>query len=220
MVVKKTPDGERGMSIDALMLNEGRTISLTGPFTDELAELIVLQLLYLDSKSHEPIHLYINSPGGSVTAGMAIYDTMKTIGSPVHTYCLGLAASMGAFILSSGDKRYCMPEAEVMIHQPSGGSEGQAQNIKIAADHILRTRDRLNRILAMNTGKDIDTIAADTDRDNWFTADGALAYGLVDEIIPYTKGKKTLTLPTNNTPAAVQDDENEERSTSEPSEEE
>lgn len=185
MVLRREAGGERSMDIYSLLLDK-RIILLTGAVNDSMAEIITAELLYLDSQNHNPISIYINSPGGSVTAGMAIYDTMKTIHSEVHTYCMGVAASMAAVLLSSGDKRYSLPEAEIMIHQPSGGTEGQASNIQIAADHILRTKNRLNQILAKNTGKDIDTIATDTDRDNWFTADGALEYGLVDEIVSYT----------------------------------
>ena len=186
MTIKRTAEGERSMDICSRLLDE-RIIMLTGEVNDQSAEIIVAELLYLDSLSHEPISLYINSPGGSVTSGFAIYDTMNTVKSPVHTYCLGMAASMGAFLLSSGEKghRYCMPEAEVMIHQPLGGAQGQATEIEIAARHILRTKERLNRILAKNTGKDIDTIANDTDRDNWLSADEALAYGLVDQIVTH-----------------------------------
>ncbi len=182
MTVKPTADGERAMDIFSRLL-DSRIVMLTGEVNDVSAEIIVAQLLYLDSMGHDPISLYINSPGGSVSAGFAIYDCMNTIKSEVHTYCMGIAASMGAFLLSSGKKRYCTPMGEVMIHQPLGGAQGQATDVQIQAEHLLRTKKRLNEILAKNTGKDIDTIATDTDRDNWLTAEEALEYGLVDEIV-------------------------------------
>ena len=184
MVIKRTNDGERSMDIFSRLLDT-RIIMLTGEVNDDQAESIIAQLLYLESLSAStPISLYINSPGGSVSAGLAIYDTMNTIKSEVHTYCVGIAASMGAFLLSSGakDHRYCLPNAEVMIHQPLGGAHGQATDVEIQAKHLLNTKKRLNTILAANTGKDYDTIAADTDRDNWLTAEEALAYGLIDHI--------------------------------------
>lgn len=187
MVIKRSADGERSFDIFSRLL-DSRIIMLTGEVNDQSAELIVAQLLYLDSINSEDISLYINSPGGSVSAGFAIYDTMKTIKSKVNTYCMGMAASMGAFLLAAGDTRYCMPYAEVMIHQPLGGSQGQATDVQLAALHLLQTKERLNKILAERTGKDIDQIAADTDRDNWMTAEEALKYGLVDEVItPSTK---------------------------------
>lgn len=182
MVIKRTSEGERSMDISSRLLDE-RIILFTGEVNDAMAEIIVAELLHLDNINHEPISMYINSPGGSVTAGMAIYDTMQTIQSDVNTFCLGMAASMGAFILSSGKKRYCMPNAEVMIHQPLGGANGQATDVMIQAAHLQRTKEKLNRILASNTGKDIETIAKDTDRDNWLSAEEAVAYGLVDEIV-------------------------------------
>lgn len=154
--------------------------------TDVSANVIVAQMLFLEAEDPDKdIHLYINSPGGSVTAGMAIYDTMKYIKCDVSTICMGMAASMGAFLLAGGTKgkRLILPNAEVMIHQPSGGSRGQATEIEIAAKHILKTKDRLNRILAENTGKDIEVVAADTERDNWMSAEEALAYGIVDRIV-------------------------------------
>lgn len=182
MVIKKSPDGERAMDICSRML-EDRIIFLTGEVNDGMAELITAQLLYLDSLNQEPISIYINSPGGSVTAGMAIYDTMRAVGSDVNTVCIGLAASMGAFLLSCGNHRACGENAEVMIHQPLGGSQGQATEIEIAAQHILRTKKHLTTILAKNTNQPYDKVAADTERDNWLTAQEALDYGLVDEII-------------------------------------
>ena len=159
---------------------------LTEEVNDTTASLVVAQLLFLDSEDPDKdIHFYINSPGGSVSAGLAIYDTMQLVRADVSTICMGMAASMGAFLLAGGKKgkRYVLPNAEVMIHQPSGGAQGQASDIKINADHILATRDRLNRIMAENTGKDLATIERDTERDNWLTAEEAVAYGLVDQII-------------------------------------
>ena len=153
---------------------------------DVSASLVVAQLLFLESEDPgKDIHLYINSPGGSVTAGMAIYDTMQYIKCDVSTMCLGMAASMGAFLLSGGakGKRYALPNAEIMIHQPSGGAQGQATEISIAAEHIQKTKKKLNEILAANTGKPYDVIAADTERDNWMTAKEAMEYGLIDSVI-------------------------------------
>lgn len=163
---------------------EKRIIHFTGEVTDDFAASIVSQLLYLDSINHEDIYLYINSPGGSVTAGMAIYDTMQYIESDVVTVCIGCAASMGAVILSGGakGKRLILPHAEVMIHQPLGGAKGQATEIIIAAEHIKKAKKMINEILAENTGKDIETIAIDTDRDNFMDAKEAIEYGLVDQI--------------------------------------
>ena len=154
--------------------------------TDVSANIVVAQLLFLESEDPgKDIHLYINSPGGSVTDGMAIYDTMQYIKCDVSTMCLGMAASMGAFLLSGGakGKRYALPNAEIMIHQPSGGAQGQATEISIAAEHILKTKKKLNEILAANTGKPYDVIAADTERDNWMTAQEAMNYGLIDSVI-------------------------------------
>ena len=154
--------------------------------TDVSANIVVAQLLFLESEDPgKDIHLYINSPGGSVTAGMAIYDTMQYVKCDVSTMCLGMAASMGAFLLSGGakGKRYALPNAEIMIHQPSGGAQGQATEISIAAEHILKTKKKLNEILAANTGKPYDVIAADTERDNWMTAQEAMNYGLIDSVI-------------------------------------
>ncbi len=184
-VVEQTSRGERSYDIYSRLLND-RIIVLSDEVNDATASLVVAQLLFLESQdSEKDISFYINSPGGSVTAGMAIYDTMKYIKCDVSTICMGMAASMGAFLLSSGTKgkRYCLPSAEVMIHQPLGGAKGQATDIKIAAEHILRTRERLNKILAENTGKDISVIAQDTERDNFMTAEEALEYGLIDKIL-------------------------------------
>ena len=184
MVVDKESSGERSYDIFSRLL-KNRIILLSGEIDDILANSVVAQLLYLDSLNHDDISLYINSPGGSVTAGMAIYDTMNFIKSDVSTICLGMAASMAAFLLSSGEKgkRYVLPNAEVMIHQPLGGAQGQATEIKIAAEHILKTKEKLNKILSKNTGKDLDIIERDTDRDNFMDASIALEYGIVDEIL-------------------------------------
>ena len=184
-VVEQTNRGERQFDIYSRLLND-RIIVLSDEVNDTTASLVVAQLLFLESQdSEKDISFYINSPGGSVTAGMAIYDTMQYIKCDVSTICMGLAASMGAFLLSSGakGKRYALPNSEIMIHQPSGGAKGQATDIKIVADHILRTKAKLNKILAENTGKDIDTIAQDTERDNFMTAQEALEYGLVDKVL-------------------------------------
>lgn len=184
-VVDQTNRGERQYDIYSRLL-EDRIVVLSDEVNDQTASLIVAQLLYLESKdSEKDISFYINSPGGSVTAGMAIYDTMQYIKCDVSTICMGMAASMGAFLLSSGakGKRYALPNSEVMIHQPSGGARGQASDIKIVAENILRTRDKLNKILAENTGKDIEVIAADTERDNFMSADEALEYGLIDKVL-------------------------------------
>ena len=184
-VVEQTSRGERQYDIYSRLLND-RIIVLSDEVNDATASLVVAQLLFLESQdSEKDISFYINSPGGSVTAGMAIYDTMQYIKCDVSTICMGMAASMGAFLLSSGTKgkRYCLPNSEVMIHQPLGGAKSQATEIKIAAEHILRTRDKLNKILAENTGKDISVIAQDTERDNFMTAEEALEYGLVDKVL-------------------------------------
>ncbi len=183
-VLEQTSRGERSYDIYSRLLKE-RIIFLSGEVTDDSASLIVAQLLFLESEDpSKDIQLYIDSPGGSVSAGLAIFDTMNYIKCDVATTCIGMAASMGAFLLAAGEKgkRYALPNAEVMIHQPLGGARGQATDIKIAADHILRTRDRLNRILAERTGKPLETIAADTERDNFMTAQEALEYGLIDSI--------------------------------------
>ena len=183
-VIEKDGKGERSYDIYSRLL-EDRIIFLTGEINDQVADLVVAQLLYLENKdSSKDISLYINSPGGSVTAGLAIYDTMNYIKCDVQTICIGMAASMGAFLLSSGakGKRYALANAEVMIHQPLGGAQGQASDIKIQADHILKTRHRLNKILSENTGKPYETIEKDTDRDNYLSAQEALEYGLIDEV--------------------------------------
>ncbi len=184
-VVEQTNRGERSYDIFSRLLND-RIIVLSDEVNDATASIVVAQLLYLEGQDPEKdISLYINSPGGSVTAGMAIYDTMQYIKCDVSTICMGMAASMGAFLLSSGakGKRYALPNSEIMIHQPLGGARGQATEIKIVADHILKTRDRLNRILSQNTGRPIEEIARDTERDNYLTAQEAMEYGLVDKVI-------------------------------------
>lgn len=184
MVVEQTAKGERSYDIYSRLL-EDRIILLAGPINDSLANLIVAELLYLEGKdASKDISLYINSPGGSVTAGMAIFDTMNYIKCDVSTICVGMAASMGAFLLSSGakGKRFALPNSEIMIHQPLGGAQGQASDIAIQAEHILKTKAKLNRILAENTGKDISIIEKDTDRDNYMSAEDALNYGIIDKI--------------------------------------
>ena len=184
MVIEQTGRGERSFDIFSRLLND-RIIFLSDEVNDTTASLVVAQLLFLEAQDPDKdIAFYINSPGGSVTAGMAIYDTMNYIKCDVSTICIGMAASMGAFLLSSGTKgkRIALPNSEIMIHQPLGGARGQATDIKIQADLILRTRDNLNRILAENTGKSIEEIARDTERDNFMTAQQALEYGLVDKI--------------------------------------
>lgn len=185
MVVEQTGRGERSYDIFSRLLND-RIIFLSDEVNDATASLVVAQLLYLEAQDPDKdISFYINSPGGSVTAGMAIYDTMNFIKCDVSTVCIGMAASMGAFLLSAGakGKRFALPNSEIMIHQPLGGAKGQATDIKIQAELILRTRDRLNAILAKNTGKSIEEIARDTERDNYMTAEQALAYGLIDKVI-------------------------------------
>ncbi len=184
MVVDKEVNGERSYDIFSRLL-KNRIILLSGEIDDSLANSVVAQLLYLDSLNHDDISIYINSPGGSVTAGMAIYDTMNFVKSDVSTICLGMAASMAAFLLSAGKKgkRYILPNAEVMIHQPLGGAQGQATEIKIAAEHILKLRDKLNHILAKNTNQNIETIQKDTERDNFMDSDEALKYNIIDKII-------------------------------------
>ena len=185
MVVEQTGRGERSYDIFSRLLND-RIVMLCEEVNDASASLVVAQLLYLEGQDPDKdIQLYINSPGGSVTAGMAIYDTMQYIKCDVSTICIVMAASMGAFLLSSGakGKRFVLPNAEVMIHQPSGGSQGQATDIMIQAAHIQRTKEKLNKILAANTGKPVEQIAADTERDNWMTAAEAVEYGLVDKMI-------------------------------------
>ena len=184
-VVEQTSRGERNYDIYSRLLKD-RIIFLGEEVNETTASLVVAQLLFLESEDPgKDIQLYINSPGGSVTAGMAIYDTMQYIKCDVSTICIGLAASMGAFLLAGGTKgkRFALPNAEVMIHQPSGGAKGQATEIQIAAEHILKTRKKLNDILAENTGKPFEQIAADTERDNYMTAEEACAYGLIDGVI-------------------------------------
>ena len=184
-VVEQTSRGERSYDIFSRLLND-RIIVLSDEVNDQTASLVIAQLLYLESQDTEKdISLYINSPGGSITSGMAIYDTMQYIKCDVSTICMGMAASMGAFLLSSGakGKRICLPNSEVMIHQPLGQAQGQATEILIRADLIKRTRDNLNKILAENTGRSIEEIERDTERDNFMTAQQALEYGLIDKII-------------------------------------
>ena len=183
-VIEQTSRGERSYDIYSRLLKE-RIIFLGEEVNDTTASLVVAQLLFLEAEDPEKdIHLYINSPGGSVTAGMAIYDTMQFVKCDVSTNCIGMAASMGAFLLAGGakGKRFALPNAEIMIHQPLGGAQGQATEIEIAAKHILRTKQKLNRILAENCGKDIDVVSADTERDNWKSAEEAKEYGLIDHI--------------------------------------
>jgi len=184
-VIEQTSKGERSYDIYSRLLKD-RIIFLGDEVNDDTASIVVAQLLFLEAEDPEKdIHLYINSPGGSVTAGMAIYDTMHYIKSDVSTVCIGMAASMGAFLLAGGakGKRYILPNAEVMIHQPSGGAKGQASDIEITAKNIIRTKEKLNRILAENTGKSYEQMCIDTDRDNWMTAQEALEYGIVDSVI-------------------------------------
>ncbi len=184
-VVEQTGNGERSYDIFSRLLND-RIIVLSDEVNDATASLVIAQLLYLESQDPEKdISLYINSPGGSVSAGLAIYDTMQYIKCDVSTICMGMAASMGAFLLSAGakGKRYALPNAEIMIHQPLGGAKGQATEIILAADHIKKTRENLNRILSENTGKPLEEIEKDTERDNFMSATEAMEYGLVDKVI-------------------------------------
>ncbi|MBD8942550.1 MAG: ATP-dependent Clp endopeptidase proteolytic subunit ClpP [Clostridiales bacterium] len=184
-VVEQTGKGERSYDIYSRLLKD-RIIFLGEEVNETTASLVVAQLLFLESEDpNKDIHLYINSPGGSVTAGMAIYDTMNYIKCDVSTICMGMAASMGAFLLSGGakGKRFALPNAEIMIHQPLGGAQGQATEIKIVADHILKTRKKLNEILAKNTGKPLEVIEVDTERDNYMDAYQAMEYGLIDKVI-------------------------------------
>ena len=184
-VVEQTSRGERSYDIFSRLLND-RIIMLSDEINDATASLVVAQLLYLEGQDPDKdIHLYINSPGGSISAGMAIYDTMQYIKCDVSTICVGLAASMGSFLLAAGakGKRYALPNSEVMIHQPLGGAKGQASDIKIQADHILYIRNRMNRMLSEMTGQPLDIIERDTDRDNWMTADDAVRYGIVDKVV-------------------------------------
>lgn len=184
-VIEQTSKGERSYDIYSRLLKE-RIIFLGEEVNDVTASLIVAQMLFLEAEDPEKdIQFYINSPGGSVTAGMAIYDTMQYVKCDVSTYCMGMAASMGAFLLAGGTKgkRLALPNAEIMIHQPSGGAQGQATEIEITAKHILQTKRKLNQILAENTGKDYEIVAADTERDNWMTAEEAKDYGLIDRVV-------------------------------------
>ena len=183
-IVEQTSRGERSYDIYSRLL-EDRIIFLSGEIDDAVANTVVAQLIYLEAKDpSKDINLYINSPGGSVSAGLAIYDTMNYIKCDVSTICIGMAASMGAFLLSSGakGKRFALPNSEIMIHQPLGGAQGQASDIKIAAEHILRTKKKLNTILAANSGKPLEQIERDTDRDNYLSAEEALNYGLIDKV--------------------------------------
>jgi ATP-dependent Clp protease protease subunit len=185
MVVEQTPRGERAYDIYSRLLKE-RIIFVTGPIHDDMANLIVAQLIFLEADNPDKeIAMYINSPGGSVSAGLAIYDTMRFIKPEVATICVGMAASMGAFLLSAGTKgkRYALPNARIMIHQPLGGFQGQASDIEIHAKEILSLRERLNKMMAEHTGKPLATIAKDTDRDNFMAADQAKAYGLIDDVL-------------------------------------
>lgn len=185
VVVEQTNRGERSYDIYSRLLKD-RIIFLSGEIDDMTANLVVAQMIFLEAEDPDKdIFMYINSPGGSVTAGMAIYDTMQYVKCDVSTFCMGMAASMGAFLLAGGTKgkRLALPNAEIMIHQPLGGAQGQATEIEIAARHILQTKEKLNRMLAENTGKDISIIAADTDRDNWMSAEEAKEYGLIDRVI-------------------------------------
>lgn len=184
MVVDKTSEGERSYDIYSRLL-EDRIIFLTGEIDDAVANTVVAQLIYLEGKNPDKdISLYINSPGGSVTAGLAIFDTINYIKCDVCTICIGLAASMGAFLLASGTKgkRYALPNSEIMIHQPLGGAQGQASDIEIQANHIKRIKEKINRVLSERTGKSLEQIEKDTDRDNYMTAEQAKEYGLIDEI--------------------------------------
>lgn len=183
-IIEKKHNSERVYDLYSRLL-EDRIIFIGDEITDNSANIIISELLYLDSINHNDINIYINSPGGSVTAGMAIYDTMNFIKSDVSTICIGMAASMGAFLLSSGTKgkRYALPNSEVMIHQPLGGAQGQATEIKIAAERILKLKDKLNKLLSDNTNQDIKTIEHDTERDNFMSAKEALDYGLIDKIL-------------------------------------
>jgi ATP-dependent Clp protease protease subunit len=185
MVIEQTARGERSFDIYSRLLKE-RVIFMVGQVEDHMANLVVAQLLFLEAENPDKdIHLYINSPGGSVTAGMSIYDTMQFIKPDVSTMCIGQACSMGAFLLSAGakGKRYCLPNARTMIHQPSGGAQGQASDIHIHAQEILKTRDRLNEIMAYHTGKDVAQIAEDTERDNFMSAEESVEYGLIDAVV-------------------------------------
>ncbi|MBQ4507118.1 MAG: ATP-dependent Clp endopeptidase proteolytic subunit ClpP [Firmicutes bacterium] len=185
IVIENSARGERSYDIYSRLLKD-RIIMLSGPIDDDMASLVISELLFLESEDPDKdISLYINSPGGVISSGMAIYDTMQYIKPDVSTICVGMAASMAAFLLSSGakGKRFILPNAEVMIHQPLGGTQGQAEDIKIAAEHILKLRGKMNAILAENTGKSVEEVSADTDRDNYLDAQQALEYGIVDKIV-------------------------------------
>ena len=185
MVVEQTSRGERSYDIYSRLLKE-RVIFLVGPVEDQVANLIVAQMLFLESENPDKdIHLYINSPGGSVTAGMSVYDTMQFVKPDISTMCIGQAASMGAFLLAAGasQKRFCLPNSKIMIHQPSGGAQGQATDIHIQAQEILKTKDRLNRLFALHTGRSMEKIAEDTERDTFMSAEEAKDYGLVDAVL-------------------------------------
>ena len=185
IVVEQSRNGERSYDIYSRLLKD-RIIFLTGEIDDNTANVVIAQLLFLESENPDKdIHLYINSPGGEITSGMAIYDTMQYIKCDVSTICIGMAASMGAFLLAGGTKgkRLALPNAEIMIHQPSGGSQGQATEIEIAAKHILKVKENMNRILSENTGKPFEQVAQDTDRDNWMSAQEAVEYGLIDSVV-------------------------------------
>lgn len=188
MIVDKEIQGERSYDIFSRLLKD-RIILLTGEIDDSQANIIVAELLYLDALNHEPISIYINSPGGSITAGMAIYDTMHFVQSPISTICVGMAASMAAFLLAAGEKgrRFALENAEVMIHQPLGGAKGQATEIQIAAEHILKIKAKMNKLLAMNTGKSLKIIERDTERDYYLNAEEAKEYGLIDQILQKNK---------------------------------
>ncbi len=191
-VIEQTGMGERSYDIYSRLLKD-RIIFLGEEVNDSSADIIVAELLFLESEDpNKDIHLYINSPGGSVTDGMAIYDTMQYVKCDVSTICVGMAASMGAFLLAGGakGKRYALPNADIMIHQPSGQAQGQASDIKITADKILETRKHLNELLAANTGQPLEVIEKDTERDNWMTAEEAKAYGLIDEVVVSREGNK------------------------------
>ena len=187
-VIEKTSGVERVYDIYSRLLKD-RIVFIGGEINDEVANAIISELLFLDSQSNDEISIYINSPGGSITSGMAIYDTMGFVKSPISTICIGMAASMAAFLLSSGKKgkRYALPNSEVMIHQPLGGVNGQATEIKIAADRILKLKDKLNKILSKNTGKDLETIARDTERDYFMDSNEAFNYGIVDKVLDNEK---------------------------------
>lgn len=181
-VIEKSSNKEYAYDLYSRLLKD-RIIFLSGEINDSLANIIVSELLYLDNLNNEDIYLYINSPGGSITSGMSIYDTINFINSKVITIGLGMCASMAAFLLSSGNSRYALPNAEIMIHQPIGGAQGQATDIQIAAERIIKLKEKLNKILAQNTKQDLKTITADTERDNFLSAEEALNYGLIDQII-------------------------------------